>query len=67
MLSHPTSLTTLSSAALQELEAQNKRLVECQTEVSGRPADFLPRADHARIVASRVEQANLQVLQGLGC
>ena len=49
------------SVFVQELEAQNKRLVESQTEVSGRPADFLPRADHARIVTSRVEQANLQV------
>ena len=45
---------------MQELEAQNKRLIEAQTEVSGRPSDFLPRAEHQRILTARLDQAAMQ-------
>lgn len=40
---------------MQELEAQNRRLLASQTEVSSSPADYLPRADHQRILSSRLE------------
>ena len=49
-----------SCSTVQELEAQNKRLIESQTEVSGRPADFLPRAEHQRILTARLDQASVQ-------
>ena len=39
----------------QELELQNRRLLAAQTEVSGSPADFIPRADHQRILATRLD------------
>ena len=40
---------------MQELEQQNRRLMASQTEVSGSPADYMPRADHQRILGSRLE------------
>lgn len=42
-------------ARAQELEAQNRKLLASQTEVSGSPADYMPRADHQRILASRLD------------
>ena len=54
------SVLILAGRDLQELEAQNKRLIEAQTEVSGRPADFLPRAEHQRILTARMDQASVQ-------
>ena len=56
----PPRVQNLLPAHVQELEAQNKRLIEAQTEVSGRPADFLPRAEHQRILTARLDQAAVQ-------
>lgn len=41
--------------AAQELEAQNKRLLATQTEVSANPDDYIPRTEHHRILTGRLD------------